>query len=199
MEALFHENDPFKLFATWYQEALQQPLKEPSQVNLATCDSEGQPNCRVVLLKGFDDDGFYFFTNYNSQKGLELAENPKCCLNFYWDLLTPPKQVKILGTAFKTSREYSQKYWESRPRQSQLSQWASLQSEPVDSRDEMLERLELIEKEFADKKVPCPENWGGYIIKPNYFEFWLADKDRYHDRITFELMGDDWTKGRIYP
>lgn len=199
METLFTENNPMTLFEEWFSAAQELNYKEPAATTFSTVGLNGFPNSRVLLLKKWDQEGFYFFTNYNSQKGKELEASPNVCLNFYWDLMTPPRQLKIFGVAEKASYEISSTYWKTRPRGSQESQLASKQSETVASKEAMLRDLESVKTEYEGKEIPCPKHWGGYLIRPKYFEFWYADPNRFHDRITFTKDGDSWKKQRIYP
>lgn len=168
---------------------------------LSTVDANGKPSTRLVLLKDILQNGFVFYTNYESDKARDLATNPNACLLFHW---TPPeRQVKIQGVVSKVSREQSEKYWQTRARGSQLSAMASPQSRPIKDRVELEKKIKILEKEFENKKVPCPENWGGYRLKPTQFEFWEARPNRLHDRFIYQLDSTQtpprWTICRLGP
>jgi pyridoxamine 5'-phosphate oxidase len=152
---------------------------------------------RVVLLKGVDPDGLTFFTNYDSRKAAELDANPSCALCFHWPTLGV--QVRVEGRAARTDAAESAKYFATRPRESQLGAWASRQSAPLDSREELIARFRDFEARFADRSVPCPENWGGYRVAPDRIEFWRSREFRLHDRLLYVRSGPDWTSRRLYP
>src|SRR5438067_819907 len=154
--------DPFRQFAHWLREAIEAQVLEPNAMSLATATPDGRPSLRIVLLKGVDEIGFFFFTNYESQKGRELAANPRAALNFYWAELE--RQVCIAGEVEKTSREQSEAYFHARPIGSQLGAWASAQSQIVPSREAIEEKLREVTERFAGKDIPCPKWWGGYRV-----------------------------------
>lgn len=164
---------------------------------LATSNLQGDLHTRVVLCKEWSDKGFTFFTNYNSRKGADLANQPKAAAVFYWDPIF--RQVKITGHVQKTSRMESEAYWNSRPRESQLSQWISKQSEPVATRAELENAWQEADRKFANRKIPCPDHWGGYLLIPQSIEFWIGQPGRLHDRFEFQKSGDLWTYQRLYP
>lgn len=192
------QSRPLDLFNAWMADAKAEPkIKDPNAMALATVNRSGEPQLRVVLCKSWSEEGFVFYTNYNSRKGRDILENPLVAANFYWDPLF--RQVKIVGRAKKTSRAISEAYWKSRPRESQLSQWISHQSETVDSRVTLEKAWHAAEMKFASSEIPCPEHWGGYVIEPSAIEFWLGQPGRLHDRFVFEKSNSTWTLRRLYP
>jgi pyridoxamine 5'-phosphate oxidase len=189
--------DPISLFAEVYARAAAAGPFDHTAVTLATADSAGRPTARVVLLKGFDESGFRIFTNYNSRKGRDLEVNPRCALCFYWPSLN--EQVRVEGTARRLSDEESDGYFWSRPRGSQIGAWASRQSQPLASREELEKRFAELEKEFEGKVVPRPADWGGYLIVPDVFEFWRDAQFRLHHRRRFERTRTGWSSTLLYP
>jgi len=190
-------SNPFVQFAAWMTEALEAELPEPSAMTLATVDADGRPSARIVLLKGFDDDGFTFFTNYESRKGRELSANPNCALHFFWSGLE--RQVHIEGQAERLSREESEAYFRTRPEESRIGAWASKQSTMLSSREELEERFQELLAEFKGKDIPLPPTWGGFRVAPVRFEFWQGRPSRLHDRIRYTLTADNWTLERLSP
>ena len=193
------DGDPLKQFAAWYDEVLAAGVSEQDAISmtLATATKDGRPLARVVLLKSADDNGFVFYTNYQSIKGRDLAENPQACLLFYWPKVW--RQVRIEGTVEKVSAEESEEYFQSRPLGSKLGAWASDQSEVVGSRETLEGRFAEIEKRFGDN-VPRPPHWGGYRLKPNAIEFWQGRENRLHDRLRYRLQEDGtWLIERLGP
>jgi pyridoxamine 5'-phosphate oxidase len=190
--------DPIEQFRVWFAEATAANIPEANAMTLATADASGAPSARVVLLKGIDDRGFTFFTNYDSRKARELTANPRAALCFFWQPLE--RQVRIEGTVEKVSRAESEEYFSRRPRQAQIGAWVSQQSSPITSRAE-LERLEAeLQKRFGDGPVPLPEYWGGYRVVPHAIEFWQGRPSRLHDRLLYTLNdGGDWTLRRLSP
>ncbi len=184
-------NDPFKLFERWFDEA---KASEPFEVNamiLSTVDAEYHPHTRVVLLKSFSPEGFVFFTNYLSAKGKQIENNPNVSLLFFWQSLQ--RQVRICGIAKKTTQQQSDDYFNSRPLDSQRAAVVSKQSQILSSRTKLI-------REFNKVKNPVrPEHWGGYIIEPNYFEFWQGMPSRLHDRLVYTKHNKEWTYMRLYP
>jgi pyridoxamine 5'-phosphate oxidase len=180
--------DPLRQFATWYADAAQAGLREPGAVAVATSTAEGIPSVRMVLLKGYDERGFVFYTNYNSRKGRELEENPRAALLFYWDPLG--RQVRVEGHVERTSAQESASYARSRPRGSQLSALASPQSQVVASRSALERRVTDLAELYADAEVPVPDAWGGFRLLPSRFEFWQHREDRLHDRLLYTLGAD---------
>lgn len=170
---------------------------EYNAVFLATASKDGVPSSRVVLLKGYDEKGFRFYTNYTSRKAKELDENPKASLCFYWGL--PPRQVRIEGDVEKLSYDESNKYWLSRPRGSRLSALASDQSSPISTREELDQKVKELEQKYEGQEIPCPENWGGYILKPHTYEFWQGMPSRNHIRLQYKKTQDSWQKSWLQP
>jgi pyridoxamine 5'-phosphate oxidase len=189
--------DPVEQFRLWFTEAVAAKPPEPNAMMLATIGPDSVPSLRAVLLKGFSAEGFTFFTNYNSRKGLEIDANPNVALLFYWGELE--RQVRISGVARRTSREVSVEYFSKRPRTSQLGAACSPQSSEI-SRSELEKRfLKLSERYDAQTPVPCPEHWGGYMVEPNRFEFWQGRDSRLHDRIEYLRTESGWKIVRLAP
>lgn len=191
------EKDPFDQFEAWMKEAIARDVFEPHAMVLSTATKTGKPSSRVVLLRGFGPEGFTFFTNYESRKGMEISENPQISLLFFWAKLE--RQIRIEGVVSKTSREHSTDYFASRPRDSRLGAWASAQSRVIESRRELEANFADIEKEFAGKEIECPDFWGGYIVKPETFEFWQGRENRLHDRLRYTKQQNIWKIERLSP
>jgi pyridoxamine 5'-phosphate oxidase len=189
--------DPIAQFSVWMREALDAALIEPTAMTVSTVGADGKPSSRVVLLKGFDADGFVFFTNYESRKGSDLAANPHTSLHFFWPELE--RQVIISGVADKVSRERSEAYFASRPVGSRIGAWASKQSSILTNREELERRVEEIREKFPNGDVPCPPFWGGFRVKPTRVEFWQGRKSRLHDRIVYESIDEAWSVVRLSP
>lgn len=189
--------DPIRQFETWFKQALDARLPEPNTMTLATVDARGYPSARIVLIKGVDERGFVFFTNYESRKGLDLAANPHASLLFYWIELE--RQVRVEGTVVKTGADESDAYFNSRPLGSRIGAWASDQSRPIESRA----LLEAREKSFSERfgeQPPRPPHWGGYRLVPDTIEFWQGRPSRLHDRILYtRLSGGEWRISRLSP
>lgn len=189
--------DPVDQFSRWFEEALDSDINDPNAMTLATADASGKPSARIVLLKGFDEGGFRFYTNYNSRKGRELKENPEAALCFYWPELD--RQVRIEGMVEPIDRKESEKYFRIRPRESQIAAWASNQSSELEDRSELEERFRQIREKFENEEVPLPEFWGGYQLVPHTVEFWQGRPGRLHDRIQYTRDGDTWKIKRLSP
>ena len=186
---------PYEQFGLWFEQALEQNVPEPNAMTLATADAQGRPSARIVLLKGFGDSGFVFYTNYNSRKGQDLSVQPWACLNFFWQQLE--RQVRINGRIDKVSAQESDEYFHSRPLGSRLGAWVSAQSQPT-----TLAALEAntaaVQQKFGEQP-PRPPHWGGYRLAPEYFEFWQGRPSRLHDRLTYQRSGTSWALERISP
>jgi pyridoxamine 5'-phosphate oxidase len=190
--------NPFKQFAIWFQHAEKVVPILPNAMTLATATKNGMPSSRVVLLKGFDERGFVFYTNYESQKGRELDDNPVASLSFYWAELA--RQVRITGTVRRTTPAESEEYFHTRPIDSQLGAWASNQSEVISSRDVLEKRMEELWTEYANKTIPLPPYWGGYRVTPFLIEFWQNRDSRLHDRLRYRLTSEGtWIIERLAP
>ena len=190
--------DPIKQFANWFTTAIETGIRDVNAMSLATAGQDAKPSVRIVLLKSFDEDGFVFFTNYESEKGKQLEANPYAALGFYWIELD--RQIRISGKVDKTSRKESQTYFHSRPVGSQLSAWASRQSAVLDGRRVLDARMEEMNERFADKRVPLPPHWGGYRLKPDNMEFWQGRSNRLHDRFRYTRHSDgSWLIERLAP
>lgn len=189
--------NPIDLFREWFAAAEESGLILPEAMTLATATRDGIPSARMVLLKGFGEDGFRFFTNYASRKSRELTENPNVALVFHWGVLQ--RQVRIEGTVSKLSRTDSDEYFQSRGRGSRIGAWASKQSKRLPKRSTLENRVKRFEDEFAGKDVPLPPFWGGFLVKPISIEFWQGKADRLHDRLLFIRTDSGWVSERLYP
>ena len=189
--------DPVVQFHNWFEKAIEADLHEPNAMILATSSIEGNPSARAVLLKGYDERGFVFYTNYEGRKAGELEANPPCALLFYWGELE--RQVRVEGRARRISGEESDAYFISRPRGSRLAAWASEQSRPVGSRSILEERVRALEAEYEGREIPRPPFWGGYRVEPEVIEFWQGRENRLHDRLVYRRTDDGWKIGRLQP
>jgi len=189
--------NPFEQFDKWMNEALEAKVPHPTSMILATAKSDGQPSCRIVLLKNVTESGFVFFTNYESHKGRQLTENPKAAITFFW--MAMERQIRIEGEVEKTSKDISDDYFNSRPIESRLSAAISPQSGIVKNRQSLESAKQKLQKDFPEGDIPRPENWGGYILKPHYFEFWQGRESRLHDRIIFKKAESEWEIHRLAP
>lgn len=191
---------PLTQFTQWFEQARETApgdWYEPNAMTLATAAATGEVSARVVLLKKYDEHGFVFFTNYGSQKGQQLAENPNAALAFYWAHLE--RQLRIEGTVSKAERELSEDYFHSRPRKSQIGAIASHQTSVLKDREELAARFKELDQKYNDGKIPLPENWGGYRLEPTAFEFWQGRDSRLHDRIRYRRESGDWIIERLAP
>lgn len=189
------DKNPIRQFQIWLDEAIKSELNEPTAMTLATADKNGKPSARIVLLKSIDQNGFVFFTNYKSKKGIELNQNPNAALVFYWSELE--RQVRVEGTVSNINRTQSEEYFNSRPKESRVSSIISPQSTPIPNRQFLVKK---VEKFLKDKKeIKIPDNWGGYILKPNAIEFWQGRENRLHDRFLYLRKNNDWEIVRLAP
>jgi pyridoxamine 5'-phosphate oxidase len=189
--------NPFNQFEKWFTDAVNAEIFEPNIMTLATADKSGKPNARMVLLKGFDEQGFSFYTNYLSQKGKELKKNPLACLVFFWGELE--RQVRIEGKIEKLDKETSEAYFQSRPLDSQIGAIASPQSQIIENRKVLEDKVSLATQQYEGKSIPKPAHWGGYIVKPTAIEFWQGRQSRLHDRIKYVLVNGVWKIDRLAP
>ena len=191
------EEDPVEQFRRWFDEALAADLHEPNAMTLATATPDGRPSARVVLLKGFDERGFVFYTNYEGRKARELEVNPYCALVFYWGELE--RQVRVEGRVSRVPDGESDAYFEGRPRGSQLGAWVSEQSRPVRDRGPLEDRLRELVAEYEGREVPRPPFWGGYRVEPETIEFWQGRENRLHDRLIYRRSDGLWRRERLQP
>jgi pyridoxamine 5'-phosphate oxidase len=190
--------NPFLQFKQWFEQALAAQLPEPNAMTIATAMPDGKPSARMVLLKDFDQRGFVFFTNYNSRKGQELAENPQAALVFWWAELE--RQVRITGHVEKVAETESDKYFYSRPENSRLGAWASHQSEVIASREVLEQSLQDLQHQYENQEIPRPSHWGGLRVIPTEIEFWQGRPNRLHDRLLYTSLGDRiWKIQRLSP
>lgn len=191
------DENPFRQFQKWLQEALYSEEKEPTAMSFITIGTDGFPHSRIVLLKFFDQNGFVFFTNYSSEKGKAIESNAAVGLHFFWSALE--RQVRVSGTAQKTSHELSEEYFKSRPLESQIAAWASEQSREIPSREYLEKRFNEYRDAFATHAPALPSFWGGYVVVPQKIEFWQGRANRLHDRILYEKNKESWSIKRLAP
>ncbi len=190
--------DPISQFKNWFKEALETKINEPNAMTLATVSSDGKPSARIMLLKGVEDNGFVFYTNYLSRKGKEIARNPAAAIVFFWKELE--RQVRIEGTLEKVSKEESERYFISRPKASQLGALASPQSQEIAGKEVLEKSLKQLEEKFSEQEIQKPSYWGGYILKPQMVEFWQGGPGRLHDRIVYKKADKtNWKIVRLAP
>ena len=192
-------DDPFELFEKWFGEAKKKEINDPNALALGTASKEGIPSVRMVLLKGFDKNGFVFYTNLNSQKGNELKENPNASMCFHWKSLL--RQIRIVGTLKQVDNKIADNYYNTRAYESRIGAWASKQSSTLKNRDELLNNLEKFKKKYNDKdNVPRPNYWSGWNLKPSSIEFWLDGDNRIHERLKYILdTNNNWKKSLLSP
>jgi pyridoxamine 5'-phosphate oxidase len=190
-------DNPLAQFSLWWNEAVSSEIEEVNAMTLATATNDGYPLARIVLLKGMTDEGFLFFTNYQSHKGEELAQNPRAALVFFWKELE--RQVRIEGTVEKISEAESDAYFASRPVKSKIGAWASPQSTTIPGRHIIEENVEKYNAQFGEENIPRPPHWGGYIVKPQKVEFWQGRRSRLHDRILYSKVNEQWKIERLAP
>jgi pyridoxamine 5'-phosphate oxidase len=191
------DRNPFVQFQHWFDEAVRVETIEPNAMVLATSSPGGLPSARMVLLKGFDELGFLFFTNFESRKAEELHRNPHAALLFYWGELS--RQVRIEGGVEAASRDESEEYFRTRPLESRIGAWASKQSSVIPGREYLEERVTRIKQQFPENDVPLPPFWGGFRVKPAAFEFWQGRENRLHDRLRYSRQGEEWVLERLSP
>jgi pyridoxamine 5'-phosphate oxidase len=191
------ESDPYALFARWFAEAEAKEPNDPNAMALATVGADGMPSLRMVLLKGYDAEGFVFYTNYESRKGIQLLAHPKAALLFHWKTLR--RQVRIEGPTEPVTAEEADIYFASRPKQSQIGAWASAQSRPLKSRFELEKQVALHAARYAIGRVPRPPHWSGFRLRPRHLEFWEDRPFRLHDRLVYDREGDGWRTQRLFP
>lgn len=189
--------DPFHQFDNWWQEALKSEILEPNAMTLCTASADGVPSARIVLLKGISEGGFLFFTNYNSYKARDLADNPRACLVFFWKELE--RQVRVTGLVEKTNATTSDEYFNSRPEASRIGAWSSPQSKVITGREWLETNEQEFTKRFETNELARPPFWGGYRLKPVSIEFWQGRPNRLHDRLQYHLEGDNWKINRLAP
>ena len=192
-------DDPFELFENWFVEAKKKEINDPNALALGTASKENIPSVRMVLLKGFDKNGFVFYTNLNSQKGNEIKENPNAAMCFHWKSLL--RQIRIVGTLKQVDDKIADDYYNSRAYESRIGAWASNQSSTLENREELLKNIENFKQRYSDKdNVPRPSHWSGWNLKPQSIEFWLDGENRIHERLKYTLDKKDiWNKSLLSP
>ena len=185
-------------FEQWMKDAIDAKVNEVQACNLATVDTNNKPSARIIYLREFLDNAFYFYTNYNSRKAIDISKNPNVCLTFFWPELE--RQIRIEGIITKKADpEKSDSYFNTRPQDSKIGAWSSPQSHVLKNREELNSFIEINKEKFKDQEIPRPDFWGGYIIKANYYEFWHGRKNRLHDRLTYTLENNNWIIARLAP
>ena len=192
------EDNPVNLFKEWFKKAETTEPNDPNALSLATADKTGRPKVRMVLLKGFSDDGFTFYTNFNSSKGKDLKENPKASMCFHWKSLR--RQVRVIGKVEEVTAKEADEYYNSRPYKNRISAWASSQSQILDKRDTFLSKIKEFEKKYPDQNnVPRPPHWSGWRVLPDEIEFWVDGEGRIHERLNYKKNNGKWEKELLYP
>ncbi len=189
--------NPLSLFKEWFEYAKKSEINDPNAMNLATISADGKPSSRIVLLKSYNEDGFVFYTNSNSKKGESIKNNKYVALNFHWKSLQ--KQIRIEGIVSVVSSAEADEYYNSRPKGSRIGAWASKQSEELDDRSSLLNRVEEYEKKFENTNITRPPHWNGYLVNPNLIEFWQDMPFRLHDRVEFKKIKESWVSRKLYP
>lgn len=189
--------EPFNIFQQWFQLAKDAEILEPNAMTLATANHAGKPSARIVLLKDFDENGFVFYTNLSSRKSCEIEENPNVALCFLWRQIG--KQIRIEGAAEIVSPQEADDYFATRPRLSQIGAWASEQSQLLNQREELLNRVAELEKKYENQQIPRPDFWSGWRVVPHRIEFWQEEEFRLHTRQVYELRNNSWTKFMLFP
>ncbi len=190
-------SNPILQFEKWFKEAVDSKVNEPNAMTVCTSTTEGKPSARILLLRNFNENGFVFYTNYTSRKGLEIEKNPHAALLFFWPELE--RQVRIEGVLEKQSKEDSDLYFNTRPKGSKLGAWSSPQSKIIDNRKVLDDNYKVFSEKFSDETVPRPDFWGGYILKPESIEFWQGRPSRMHDRILYLKENNNWKINRLAP
>ena len=188
---------PINLFEEWFEQAKKNEINDHNAMNLATISPDGKPNSRIVLLKSYSDEGFIFYTNSNSKKGKAISINANVALNFHWKSIK--KQIRIEGVISKISNIEANEYYNSRPLGSRIGAWASLQSEELSNRKQLIDRVKEYENKFQSSHVPRPSHWNGYIVEPSLIEFWQDMPFRLHDRVEFKKVSQNWIARKLYP
>ena len=189
--------DPFLLFEEWFEEASQKEQNDPNAMNLSTISKDLKPSSRIVLLKSFDQDGFVFYTNLQSKKGISLLSNSNASLTFHWKSLL--KQIRIEGRAYQVTSKEADDYFNGRPMESRISAWASNQSSELSDRQELIDKFSLYKKKFQQNSIQRPPHWMGFRVEPNLIEFWKDMSFRLHDRIEYKKIDNKWISRRLYP
>ena len=199
LDSCFEDLDnPIELFKKWFSRAKENEINDQNAVAVATSDKSNQPNVRMVLLKGLNDQGFVFYTNFNSTKGKELKINQKASMCFHWKSLR--RQVRVLGKVEEVTSKEADDYYNSRPYKNRISAWASSQSQPLDKRETFLDKIKEFEKKYPDENnVPRPPYWSGWRLMPNEIEFWVDGEGRIHERLIYKNTGGKWSKEILYP
>ena len=199
LDPIFEDLDnPIDLFKNWFKKAEEKEINDPNAVALGTADQKNQPSVRMVLLKGLSNEGFVFYTNFNSKKGSDIKSNQQASMCFHWKSLR--RQVRVIGKAEQVSEKEADEYYNSRPYKNRISAWASNQSEKLESRNAFLKKIEVFKKKYPDQnKVPRPSHWSGWRILPNEIEFWLDGEGRIHERLNYINNNSKWIKEILYP